>query len=188
MLVGGGATCPGCLQSDATQKVSVIVNAANGNLSPREFEWLSSVQREGKSTDWPAPRQEPSWESVARKLTRPPKPTMPVLARWSYSNVRGVRYLIWFILFLALASLATLIPETTGLVFLGAFLVSILIVFGWLNYSNRERKKLEAKLDRWGKAQSKWYQLWYCARDNCVFEAGQRRLIAPEQLAAFLSE
>jgi hypothetical protein len=189
MLLGGGAACPGCLQSDSTQKVSVIVNSVNGNLSPREFEWLNSTKSDGKSADWPSPRSEPSWDSVAKKLARPPKPELPTFAKLNRANMRTLRYLIWFIIFLSLGTFASRIPGTVGFSgFLIAFLVTTAIVVGWLKYSNRAAKHFQVNLDRWGQAQGKWYNLWYCARDNRVFIAGQRRLIEPEQMTAFLHE
>jgi hypothetical protein len=178
------------LQTDATQKVSIVVHSIGDKLTPLEFEFVDRAQKEGKTSDWLTPRKESSWEEVAIRLDAPVRPELPRLARINRSNRQFIVLGGWVIGYAIFILVNPMFGNSVLSILLAiVLLVAPLIVMSrWLAWANREREKLQEKISIWGQAKSKWSQLWYCARDDGVFIAGQRRLIPAEQTQAFIYE
>ncbi len=186
MLIGGGATCPGCNQTDSTLLLSLLVHQIDGVLTPDEYERLISDREMKRVREWPSPKSN-SWKELGKQLSLPDQPRPSSLVRLTSGQLRFV----WFFLGLGLLGLLLqILPEDVplpiwGCVLFGPFLLPIsLVVF----IAQRSEKQLEKKILIWGNAKSQWSKLWYCARDNAVFIAGQRRLTPPEQMKTFLYE
>ncbi len=191
MLVGGGATCPGCQQNDTTQLVSLIVRASEKKLAVDEYESLAEAREQGKAINWDKPRNDASWELLAKKLAAPPKPELPELARISRGMTRAIVFLV-FVVFLVAYGLWGSYSLSLGPVIIPVLCIVGLVVFlalvRWWIYSMDANKNLQPRINAWSTANIKWHRLYYCARDDRVFVAGQRRLVAPEQLATVLYE
>ena len=136
--------CPTCGQVDMVRKVSVI---AEGDVTQHHSEYGTYTY----PTD------------LAKSLARPSEP--------KYSTAGGCGIALG-ILFLAMGVAGLADRNTSGMVL--SFLV-ISLVGGLLlcilafATNSRDKKKYKDMLARWPKADERWTQLYYCRRDDVIF-------------------
>ncbi|MBN2146487.1 MAG: hypothetical protein JW726_03825 [Anaerolineales bacterium] len=176
-------TCPACGQGDAVEKVSTIyllgIGLARGGNAPQEGGGQPQVAK--------APH--PHWKELSKRLappaggreglgTRPVSPDMVVL---TFTLVIPV-FLVGI-----LTSQRALLP------------VALLILAAFYAIYFALRKRLMAKFargqaERAAKAErikagiARWMQLYYCERDDVVFEPGKGQAVPAERMNGLLFE
>lgn len=204
MLIGGGATCPGCKQTDSTILVSLLVHQALDELSPEEVDKLFTAANNGVMREWDLPVGEVSWAEFAKKISLPLKPERgfamsgDLLLPARFLNLKGLMYRDWYSdfawigmlpfglsLMSCLAACSLFMQSEFTLAAL-LFVVAFLTSFGMISLIMWAQQKYSQAIDRWGVAQDRWDDLWYCSRDNAVFIGGQHKLIPTNQVKALL--
>lgn len=189
--VGGGATCPRCLHSDTTQRVSLIVHLVSGDISPAEYDHLSVALSRGEARNWSSPHTASSWDELAKQLALPEKPELSPIAKLSSTSLRYFSIAWLFagsVLFFLLLDYAPVPTGCAGVLSCLILFFPLIVAWRWSVFMVKSNIEIEKKVSNWGVAKSKWHQLYYCARDNCVFVPGQQRVIEPKDVRAFLHE
>lgn len=179
--------CPKCGRSDAVRKVSAIVTEGTRTsetagialgLGDRSLDLMPFV---GTST---------SRSMLAAKLAPPAKPTKPPGYSLAAALMVGRLTLVLFVGLLiagtAVASLPLLMNSysanrTLLLAPLAAIALFILGASLWIVRSavrdvraaRNNRESYETRLQAWRRSTEHWQSLYYCARDNALFEPHQ---------------
>ena len=202
--------CPRCTQGDRIAKVTDIITRGTHQLSGETQEWVS----EKDSGHWTTvPFSGTQMSELARKLVPPIKPQYSAGRFWYIMPWLALYpFLTWFApiskskkKLLALLLLAYFITwgissiftqsrgegtATTGVLiaaigFGGAFFVVYYI--GLRENNARRRAEFEAtEIVAWQKAMERWNRLYYCGRDDCVFDPITSEFTQPDQLKEML--
>ena len=156
-----GLKCPQCGQADKIQKVSAV--------------YTSGVSSVGYKTFLPPPpksdlppvlvsREGASFTALAKRLAPPPKPT------WSDAGANTCLGVLSVIAILGV-SLALFSIEGAGMI-LGplAGIVGFILYAKWVAAQTPRHKELTSN---WEEALAKWNALYYCARDDVVFNPSE---------------
>ena len=72
------------------------------------------------------------------------------------------------------------------------FLVFFLLYRNALQATKKKDKVFEQKynadMESWKKSMQKWERLYYCQRDDCVFDMDENTAISPENLHTYLRQ
>jgi hypothetical protein len=186
-------SCPHCGQVDLVQKVSSVT--ANGTVIGT-ISGTVPTEREGRTIYVPTYQQTSMTTELVRRLWAPSAPAM-----------RSTGYEAWLIGFLFLASFGSFsfigIMNTTPGVNTGASLwycllpgvVCLFLGIGCTVLYNRSTAKAaryaisqENLLNqaRYSNALSRYNQLYYCYRDDCVFIPGEDRAVSVGDMNSLL--
>lgn len=177
------ATCPRCLKDDRIQKVADIVSgtqaagmASSGNIA-------AGVERLSRD--------------LAALLAPPAQPKLP----FDYSLLGRVIVVVVLGLLLAAGTAALLF--TVNAILRGEFrtqnlratisILTLLFVFplvaliGYQRMSSRGRKMLASQKREWTAALDQWNRLYYCWRDNVVFDPLSGEKMPAPQLPMYWS-
>ena len=136
--------CPTCGQVDKVQKVSII---AEGDV----------VQHHSEYGNYTYPT------NLANSLARPSEPKDSTAGGCGITL--GILFLIMGVAGLADRNTAGTMLAFSVLSLGGGLLLSILAFFT----NSRDKKKYKEMLDHWPKADERWTQLYYCHRDDVIF-------------------
>jgi hypothetical protein len=184
--MGGGGTCPQCRRADASQRVTIVLNAIAGRISPAEFEALSLSQSLGEITQWNSPRGT-TLDNVTPKIALPAMPPKPWVLRFVGISQRA-RWYACIGLMLVGFCVGRLLPDQGLMALLLGIVFPILVLGGLTMYGLRKEPEYQAALIEWGKKKSKWMGLRYCARCNTLFEPGCSKIIQVTELDSYLKQ
>ncbi len=169
--------CPVCGKDDAIQKVSAIVASgrASGTLSGPSGGAAYVGGKWGITSGYTTLSGGITTE-LARKLSPPPQPRAVSLGAVILLIVLGGSCLFWGL------SLLSDIPEMAGwFILAGVLLIPIAIAA----YQSG-RARVAEQGPAWEKSMQKWSRLYYCFRDDLVFDPSTGKTCQPESLAEFL--
>lgn len=176
-----GSECPICHKDDKVAKVTAIVqrdtNRLNGSV-PVSSTHLDSDGKLRSSTDW-SNFSAIQISDLAQQLSPPDKPTHGCLSIW---NAWGFKP---FAVFLVLVSLLFCVGSVGGNetdrsgIGISAFFLAIAVGFWFLGvwWKKRGDASLKPQMDKWNHAMGRWFTLYYCSRDDCVFIPGEDRSV-----------
>lgn len=169
-----GPRCPQCRRMDAIQKVSAIVQ---GGVSTTNVNYESSHGLYKVSTTATGE----SRTILAQRLAPPPKPE---------GESTPDMYLAAFGI-LVLTGLVFWITSSAGIgpACISAFIVFMLLAIpGAIWEQGKAKARLNAKLPTWEQAIKNWNRLYYCARDDIVFDPENNSFASSSQAPTFLYE
>jgi hypothetical protein len=164
--------CPICEKNDQLRKISSIVDIDTHKISSHSQTWVSSEYGEHfvdvRLTD--AQQSE-----LARKLALPPIPVKPAgftIAHYVSQALLGI--IFWVVIFFIVVCISLFIkriPENIViLITILGFIVPVLfIVASTLRYRSR-RESYSVNKPIWDKAWFVWNRLYYCFRDNKIYD------------------
>lgn len=156
---GGSIACPRCGRVDRVQRVSAVVSA-------------------GISTGIGGTRQ----MLMSQRLAPPEQPMYR-------SPMRGFP-LVLLVLALALGVAALLVPRWFAAVHLplpALFLTPAVLALVWTLFSSqRGRARVRWAMPAWERAIARWYELYYCGRDDGVYLPGDNELVSVELMGTVL--
>jgi hypothetical protein len=160
--------CPKCEKSDSIQKISAI---CAGGTSSMSYEVYGSGSKTAISQT-----------QLAEKLGLSKEPP-----EVNTRNMFSVDY-IFPILFLAAVSGFCSTFAMMGLDFsLTAFgvIFTIVLIIGLVSIPQTKKKAAERRL-AWERQRSNWLELYYCHRDDCVFDPRTNKYTSPEGMSRLL--
>jgi predicted RNA-binding Zn-ribbon protein involved in translation (DUF1610 family) len=185
-LLEAFAKCPKCNRNDQVRRVSAIVKSQIQHLDGTTVIEDSYRDRNGHwhSTTRSMPFTGKQSSELARQLSSPPKPDKP----------RGLGWLLWvgvlsstlLALFLAVNGLAIFVVSLitpdfeageTLLASGGCIITSVIVALGIPFFVLQHRKAIrkatpayEKEMSAWRRAMEKYRHLYYCFRDDVVFD------------------
>lgn len=186
--------CPQCVdKDDMIQKVSALYS---GGISTTSYEMPAAAQYQGKTYYGTVQQTATSITELARRLRPPHKPELTGCARYSGGCA--------ILLVLLSLILGIILLETVPKIFhfddenkvgkvigIAAFTTTVtlstalLIIFG-KKFDAKKEKELKPKLATWEQAISRWQNLYYCARHDCVFDPISKASVLPERMYELL--
>jgi hypothetical protein len=162
----GKTVCPKCEKDDQVQKVTSIVTSGSATAYHKVDGFAG-----GSGTSV-------SQTQLAKRLAPPSKPISngingvpPVMAMLI---LVGGGLLIAFVLFS--------LPANDNLGYVGIALFLGIVI--WI--SSKPDNKLKSQLLVWEQKLSNWKELYYCHRDDCVFDPNTNKTASPENLERLL--
>jgi len=175
--------CPECGKDDMIQKVSAIYSSGitSGSYSG-PTSGVSVPIGSGKPSviGGYTTLKGTSQTEISRKLAPPKHPTRPtngclilsIIGLWMVAGMFGMS-----------------IGKNSSVAPYFAIVVIFCIIGALIAYNNSEQKKrrpeIEAAEKKWQIAMSKWNELYYCARNDCVFTA-EGELASADRVADIL--
>ncbi len=203
-----GVVCPQCGHDDQIRKVPSIVaegisevrmSGVTGGVAHAGDQWGvysgSSTQSGVAST------------VLAQRLSPPPKPEGPGGFEWmlaKFGMITGVGGAGWVLALLCTLSspnnhnLFLYRPHSTdigdilgGILFLGCFfgvpsIVLFVLSLRWRRKLNQEKRQAADQVPLWEQALERWNQVYYCARDDIVFDPATGEWCSPAHFHEFL--
>lgn len=170
--------CPSCGKDDKIQKVSSIYT--NG-VSTTQYDQPIAIQVDGKMVYGTQKQTATTLTNLAKKLSPPPEPPLP----FQYNSCGGgIVLFIWMIVAIFggwfVGSQAFGWNEgITMLASVGLFLAPIINYF--MNVAAGKRKYQELYPD-WQRKTVIWSELYYCYRDDCVFDPKKGKAVSPVRM------
>lgn len=173
--------CPICGYADKLEKVSAIVSKDTHDISGTSREWVSNKDGGGY---WSiVPISETQISTLAQQLTPPPQPQIKEYSGCDY--IGRILGLVMAFIFLVV-----------GLSDLDAFIVYIpfILLFGipgilGVNAKNKHDDMEKARIAKeepiWRSAMEIWSRLYYCYRDDLVFDHIAKKTCQPRDIIAF---
>lgn len=187
--------CPLCSQNDKVEKVSAIVLQGTHEVSGTTQEWVS--KKGGGSYSTTVPFSGTYTQELARKLTPPSKPDYspsfwwnimpftglywlafwfaPISPRMKNVSILGLLFSIFYVCLFFSSSANNSNNDVMGL--LNCLIAPIIIISIFVTYyiglseeTTSRKAKANAELPKWEQAMKKWDKLYYCARNDCVFD------------------
>jgi hypothetical protein len=196
--------CPMCGQSDKVEKVSAIRQRDVQQISGTTRQWVSEKDGGGYWTTVPVsgtqvtelarkltPPAKPGYSPSCWWVALPflllvwawvIVPFAPISRRMKFA-LGGMVLAIGFLTLIASSSQTTINQGQPSPIAIGASCIGVtlavaafVVYFIGLNEETASRKaRIEAtELPRWQKAMEKWNELFYCSRDDCVFDPQTR--------------
>lgn len=182
--------CPQCSRNDLIQKVSHIYSSGTANSSHTGWTSGLAYSRGGLANVSATTTTHGTSQTVLAQRLAPP--SMPKNPHWfwyimPFVPIHPVQYiLVWFapigktVKLLLFGICGILLAITTGTFrldiknpifpnFAAILALAIVVIYYVSLVWGTQRRKAKA-LPIWQKAMSRWEELYYCARDACVFE------------------
>ena len=158
-------TCPQCRKDDMIQKVTAIHSAgiASGSYSGPTSGIAAPIDSSKQAiVSGYTTLHGTSQTDLSRKLSPPIEPSAPSIL----GGIIGSFILIGGIVTLVFSEgeSCNLIP---GFLLLG---IGLLVMIPSINSQGTKEKTYKQEMQRWKNAMSIWDRLYYCARDDCVFD------------------
>jgi hypothetical protein len=163
------AICPECGKDDMIQKVSAIYSAG-----------VTSGSYTG-----PTSGQATSQTGLSMQLAPPNKPSAP-------STTGGIVIgiiLLWIGLAFGTCTLSgTMIKDAPGVLLfcLVVACIGVAILASTNSKAKQHAEKVAAEMPHWEKAMQRWNSLYYCARDDGVFNPKEREFMPVSQMMSYL--
>lgn len=181
--------CPKCGQVDMVQKVSTIYfgGITTTSLSGPSVGGAVSIGEGQASVGGGLTTLKGGSQSLlSNRLAPPPQPS---------AEGTHVTLICAAIAFLCIGSLLFIRgfvnsdEESFGIITGGLALFSIGIAICGISYNAVKEGKREAKLriSQWEKAMTRWNELYFCARDDGVFDPNERKFISTSQMMDYIS-
>lgn len=191
MILGCEVTCPSCQQRDGTQRVSLLVNQISQKMTVEQLNALTQAMERGEAREWSGSSKNGSWEQLGKQLAPPAKPEVPSITKMT--TIAQQRYAQFLTFFFIIGTL--ILFRDVGVQF-GNYFVPIICVLWiaavigvwWLvRYARDAERNLLPKLEVWSRRSAKWNTLYYCARDNRIFQPGNPKMTLPENMNEILT-
>ncbi|MCE5206746.1 MAG: hypothetical protein LLG42_00365 [Chloroflexi bacterium] len=189
--------CPKCGLSDQVEKVSVLATSQSNKtveIPVQLTRKIEPVDQSTLNTENPAINSIPDAE-LRKKLTPPKQPESK-----SPINCAGGLFMLLSTVALTGVVAGYLAGIQRGItqwqqIFYGSIAFSVFFIFMTIRYTRSFFKDLHAFQDKsekemaaWQKSMEKWDRLYYCQRDDCVFDPDQNVAVAPADLKTYLKE
>jgi DNA-directed RNA polymerase subunit RPC12/RpoP len=185
------ARCPKCGRNDEVKKIVSIVNSQTQTLNGTT---IQPDQYQDKDGHWHSGTSRVAFNGtqmsvLAERLSPLPQPKIE-----SVWNCSGGLFLILMVISIAyggsgIAMNVWVIPS------IGAFFLALLFLSLAIKYTranNQQRKTREEELptlmEGWRKSMQKWEQLYYCLRDDCIFDPAENNAFSPDRLHEYLKQ
>lgn len=176
--------CPICAKDDKIQKVNSIYSA--GTSAKSEVQVSHRVRGE-RVTEVAALSQ----TGLASRISPPERPELPFYA--SPTLLGGIGSLMtaiyfcgpWIVLVNQPRSLYSgpqSSPSGLGL----ALMFGIPLILIWFVLNRIGRKQIAPKLKVWELLRDKWLTLYYCSRDDVVFDPTSNQYASPEEISKLI--
>jgi len=182
------ALCPVCRKDDAIQRLSAVVSSgrASGTFSGPSV-GVAHVDGKWDATGGYTALSGATATDLARKLSPPSKPDKPSgLGCWLY-------VLVGFFGFGAFVAFFNWVGETryrgehiTLLMSLVSLAIVALILVGDMNKKSRARAKYAEEKPAWDAAMKRYERLYFCFRDDVVFDPQTGETCQTESLKEFM--
>jgi hypothetical protein len=176
--------CPKCKKDDAIQKVSAVVASgqASGRFSGPTVGY-AHIGKEGGLVGGLATLSGTSVTALASKLAPPKKPEKE---SFSYALLSFLILAVIGMIVVGIDRLASREPVEMVLVpLVGGISVLIVVVAYFATRKKAEAKDLE-KTSAWNAAMRRWNRLYYCCRDDIVFDPATNETCQPEDILLFI--
>ena len=167
--------CPECEKDDMVQKVSAIYS---GGVSTTNYQQPVAVQTDSGMIYGNVDKTAVSKTDLAKRLAPPTEP-QPQSAGCLFWMVIGCLFIGFMGLMVASGGDYTLLIGSIGVIgFCFYYYKSYYIPF---NKMYKDKLKPE-----WDKAKQKWPDLYYCYRNDCVFDPSTGKSVPPERKSELL--
>lgn len=175
--------CPVCRKDDAIQKVSSVVT---GGITSGAFSGPSGgvISVEGKRgvTGGYTTLSGITVSVLAQKLLPPPEPkvdnsTAPLGVLGLIALLAAFAYIFWW---------GNPSKDNLAINACGSILIGVLLLTLSVKAHQAERNRVAREKPIWEKSIQKWSRLYYCFRDDIVFDPLTGETCRPESLTAFL--
>jgi hypothetical protein len=180
--------CPVCGKDDATQKLSAIVSSgqASGTFSGPSAGVIRVGGKWGATGTYTTLSGSTATE-LARKLSPPPEPRKPSgLGCWLYVGLFGSAVGALSVGSVLVVNLSD--ESAPYMLFALLFYLSILVITVVMHNTKKSRQIATYTLEKpaWDAAMKRYKSLYYCFRDDVVFDPQTGETCAPESLNKFL--
>ena len=152
--------CPQCGEIDAVRKVSAIYN--NG---------FSTIPNDSPLVPYGVvDKTITTITSLAQKIAPPPEPKDP----------GGMNLGCLFLLFIVF-----LIASSTSWIFALGITITLAFLVNYFLFMPLQKEYKELKPE-WDEAIRRWSELYYCSRDDCVFNPNTGESVPPERISALI--
>ena len=211
------AKCPKCNRNDKVRKVSAIVRSEIHQLSGTTTQTNDYRDQDGRwySSTSTVPFNGTQASVLAQLLSPPQKPEPKSFSRFltifgglmilGDTLIIGLGFVAGFMgFFMGLTNgssaqgpaISLLIGIVTGgVLFIPTLVIGVTgLLMAWAvfaskkNHDKRERIRVARELPAWQKAMSKWEKLYYCERDDTVFDMQSHSYVSPGQTIDFCFE
>ena len=175
--------CPECGKDDMVHKVSAIYDSG-----------FVTVQNNSPLVPYGVvDRTLTNITPLAQKLAPPPKPTLSGFATISPVVILIIALVIGLVLFCVLFPSVAWGSGGSGgsgaeYIFECLIFILMMAIIGipWGIYVAKKQKELQPQIAMWEKAISKWQQLYYCSRNDCVFNPDTGKSVPPNRISALI--
>ena len=189
--------CPKCGLSDHVEKVSVLATSQSNKtveIPAQPTRKTEPVDQSKLNTELPTTTSIPD-SSFRAKLAPPQQPQSK-----SPINCAGGLFMLLSTVALTGVVAGYLAGIQRGYsqwlqIFYGSIAFSAFFIFMTIRYTRSFFKELRAyqgesvkQMEAWQKSMEKWDRLYYCQRDDCVFDPNQNVAVAPADLKTYLKE
>jgi len=180
--------CPICEKNDQLRKISTIVGIDTHKNSSNSQAWVSS-ENGGLFVDIPLTGAQQS--ELARKLALPPVPVKPAgftIAQYISQAALGI--IFWVVIFFIVVCISLFIkriPENIVILItiLGFIVPALFIVASTLRYRSR-KESYSVNKPIWDKAWFVWNRLYYCFRDNKIYDPETNKTLDVQYLHEYI--
>ena len=180
--------CPKCHLADRIRAVSAIVR--EGTTTSEGTAQVYVADNPGWT---PAPYSGTQISGRAKDLALPSKPELPSTTWFRLANIIGLLFFacgcIPAVAFIFLRGQIDYTLTMRDIIIMVPSLIIGLVILGgtYFAFSN-EKRKLQERLDRWKDANKKWNQLYYCERDDILFNPSEKekRVIPVTEMQKYL--
>jgi len=170
--------CPKCEKDDKIQKVSAIYAAG---VTKTNYQQPVSVQTENGTIYGNLDKVAVNYTELAKRLAPPEKPEV------GYNlNSLGCGFLVMIAVFSFIALMITGDGNNPLILVFG---LGIPLVISFLLYKfifKPSDLRYEEKMKQWNIDQRNWSELYFCSRDDCVFNPSEGIAVAPEKMNILL--
>jgi hypothetical protein len=169
MTIESALRCPQCGEIDAVRKVSAIYNGG-----------FSTVQNNSPLVPYGVvSRTITTITPLAQKLAPPPEPEKPG------GMTAGCLLVLLLIGFVSSCSISSDQSLGSPILGLGITIALIFLVNKFIIEPPQKTYKEKLKPE-WDEAIQKWSELYYCSRNDCVFDPITGKSVPPERISALI--
>lgn len=165
--------CPLCGKDDMVQRVSSLYTQG---VSTTSYQQPVAVQTQSGTVYGSVNRTLSTQTALARRLSPPAQPKLAGCAgRGGQWMVAIIGLLLGGLLVLQLMPEVVLSYEATkqqqlACAFCGITPFFVLVTLWWFAYARAQHEKHKGDIVQWEAQLKRWDSLYYCARDDCVFD------------------
>ncbi len=172
--------CPECGKDDMVQKVSAIYSDGVSTIS---YQQPVAIQTKSGAFYGNIDKTAVNSTALARRLAPPPMPKEPGPS----SGCVVVSLIVGLITALYISISLGLEEGVLSYILFSA--VAFFIPMGLLGmyYKPALKEHKEKLMPEWAKARQKWLELYYCSRNDCVFNPDTSESVPPEKMSTLLN-
>ncbi len=175
--------CPQCGKDDMIQKVSAIYSAgiASGSYSGPSAGVAIGSGKPALVGGY-ATVHGTNQTALSSKLSPPSKPTR----RLPPEALIAILLIVIACPVITYREEALRFPVQSSIIGVTGILLLALIIPVGYRQEKRLFQQTEEKIRQWEQAITQWDQLYYCARNDCVFDPATGKAVSPERLSELL--